>query len=159
MQFCRQVLGVQKSTKKNGVLLELVRVPLVLEAQRLALKNWGRIKNVEGNILVRKSHKNASQKNLEWTQTFNDQLSKHGMSFRIIEISQKKGNAFFARAKDMFHQEAFCGINAHQAKLRTYGFIKHHIGKENYLIQIRNVKLRQELTKRLTRGRHMGLPK
>ena len=167
MQFCRQVLGVQKSTTKNGVLLELGRVPLVLEAQRLALKNWGRIKNEEGNILVTKSHENASQNNLKWTQTINEVLSKHGMSFRINEISQNIGNAFFGRAKDMFHQEAFCGINAPQAKLRTYGLIKHDIGRENYLIQIRNIKVRQKLTKlrlsnhklRIEVGRHMGLQK
>ena len=44
MQFCRQILGVQKNTTTHGVLLELGRTPLILEAQRLSLKNWERIK-------------------------------------------------------------------------------------------------------------------
>ena len=50
MQFCRQILGVQKSTTTMGVLLELGRTPLMLEARRLSLKNWERIKNGDGNI-------------------------------------------------------------------------------------------------------------
>ena len=65
MQFCRQVLGVQKYTTNYGVLLELGRVPLVLEARKLSLKNWDRIRKKKGNVLVTKSYKNACLKMLD----------------------------------------------------------------------------------------------
>ena len=67
----------------------------------------------------------------------------------------------------MFIQEALCGITKPNAKLRTYGLIKHNFGREDYLVQIRNTKHRQALSKfRLSNhklmievGRHMKIPK
>ena len=107
MQFCRQVLGVQKNTTSVGVLLEIGRTPLKLEAQRLSLKNWERIKNEDANILVTTSYKNAVEKELDWNKTICDLISKHGMQYRIEEGSSGLGDAFLGKAKDMFHQEAF----------------------------------------------------
>ena len=52
MQFCRQLLGVQKNTTIAGVLLELGRTPLILEARKLSMKNWERIRNQEGNLFT-----------------------------------------------------------------------------------------------------------
>ena len=167
MQFCRQILGVQKSTTNNGVLLEIGRTPLMLEAQRLSLKNWNRIKSENGNILVTKSYQNAHTKKLDWNQKICELLSKHGMHYRIQESESDLGNAFFGKAKDVFHQEAFAQISDPNSKLRTYALIKENIGRENYLKDIRNTKHRQMLTKlRLSNhqlmieiGRHKKLPK
>ena len=168
MQFCRQVLGVQKNTTNYGVLLELGRTPLTLEAQRLSIKNWERIKSAKGNVFVCQSYQNACAKKLDWHQTINDLLSKHGMQYCVTEPAQKNvANAFIGRAKDIYHQEAFSRITDPESKLRTYGLIKHAVGREEYLIQIRNPKLRQKLTKfRLSNhklmievGRHMKLRK
>ena len=89
MQFCRQILGVQKNTTTHGVLLELGRTPLMLEAQRLSLKNWERIKDEKGNILLCQSHQNACTKNLDWYQKIKDLLSNHGMQYRLTDPSQK----------------------------------------------------------------------
>ena len=166
MQFCRQILGVQKNTTNSGVLLELGRTPLVLEAQRLSLKNWERIKNEEGNILITKSYHNAQEKKLIWNQSITNTLAAHGMQFRT-EAASNTGNAFLGRAQDIFHQEAFTQITNPDSKLRTYGMLKKTIGREEYLSKIRNTKHRQMLTKfRLSNhkllietGRHMKLPK
>ena len=89
MQFCRQILGVQKNTTTHGVLVELGRTPLMLEAQRLSLKNWERIKYEKGNILLCQSHQNACTKNLDWYQKIKDLLSNHGMQYRLTDPSQK----------------------------------------------------------------------
>ena len=168
MQFCRQVLGVQKNTTNYGVLLELGRTPLTLEAQRLSIKNWERIKGEKGNIFVCRSYQNACAKKLDWHQTIADMLSKHGMQYRVTEPAQENaGNAFIGRAKDIYCQDAFSRITDPESKLRTYGLIKHDAGREEYLVQIRNTKLRQKLTKfRLSNhklmievGRHMKLQK
>jgi len=167
MQFCRQILGVQKNTTNHGVLLELGRTPLVLQAQRLSLKNWERIKNGDGNILVTNSHRNAHEKELDWSQTICYLLSKYGMQYKITEPASNLGNAFIGRAQDIYHQEAFGQIVKPESKLRTYDLIKHNSGKEEYLDLIRNTKHRQKLTKfRLSNhklmieiGRHKNLPK
>ena len=167
MQFCRQILGVQKNTTNYGVLLEIGRTPLVLEAQRLSLKNWGRIKNGKGNTLVTKSSQNAQAKELDWNLTICNSLSKCGMQYRIEDSNYDLSNAFASRAKDMYHQEAFAQIAKPESKLRTYSLIKHSIGREEYLTQIRNTSQRQSLTKlRLSNhklmieiGRHMKLSK
>ena len=164
MQFCRQILGVQKNTTNHGVLLELGRTPLTLEAHRLSIKNWERIKTGQGNDLVCKSLLNACSKKLDWHETIKNMLSKYGMQYRATEPEQKNiANAFINRAKDIYHQESFSCIRNPASKLRTYGLLKHVVGREEYLIQIKNTKLRQKLTKfRLSNhklmievGRHM----
>jgi hypothetical protein len=167
MQFCRQLLGVQKNTTNSGVLLELGRTPLMLEARRLSLKNWDRIKNEKGNILVTKSYQNACTKELDWNETVCGILSKYGMQYRITESVSDLGNAFFGKAKDIFHQEALGQISEPKSKLRTYALIKQNIGREDYLKEIKNTKHRQMLTKlrlsnhqlMIEQGRHKKLPK
>ena len=166
MQFCRQILGVQKNTTTMGVLLELGRTPLMLEARRLSLKNWERIKNGDGNILVDCSYKNSSEKELDWNATICRLLSEHGMQYRITEETSDTGDAFLGKAKDIHYQEAFTQIQNPESKLRTYALIKTNIGREPYLKEIKNTKYRQKLTKfRLSNhrlliesGRHMKLP-
>ena len=93
-----------------------------------------------------------------------DLLSKHGMQYHAT--NPDIGNldkAYFGRAKDVYHQEAFSEINNPDSKLRTYATLKQSIGREAYLDQIRNTKRRQKLTRfRLSNhklmievGRHM----
>ena len=40
LMFCKHLLGVQKHTTTNGVLLELGRIPLSIYAKTNAVKNW-----------------------------------------------------------------------------------------------------------------------
>ena len=165
MQFCRQILGVQRNTTNSGVLLELGRTPLLLEARRLSIKNWERIKDQKGNFLVTNSYENQWEQS--WSKQIEKLLSAHGMHYKIPENASNTGNAFFGRTKDIFIQEALCGITNPDAKLRTYGLIKHKFEREEYLVQIRNTKHRQTLSKfRLSNhklmievGRHMKVPK
>ena len=167
LQFCRQILGVQKYTTNTGVLLELGRTPLILEAQKLSLKNWERLKAGKGNTLVTHSYHNACERELDWNMTICNLLCTYGMQYRITENSSNLGNAFLGKARDIYHQEAFSQINDPKSKLRTYALIKSEIGREEYLDQIRNTKHRQKLTKlRLSNhrlmietGRHTKLPK
>ena len=143
------------------------RTPLALEAQRLSIKNWERIKNENGNLFVTKSYENAYEKILDWNESIVNLVSRHGMQYKLTETATNICNAVFGKAKDVFHQEAFYGIEQAGAKLRTYSLIKHKIGREDYLEQIKNTKHRQQLTKfrlsnhklRIEVGRHMNLPK
>ena len=165
MQFCRQILGVQKNTTNNGVLLEIGRTPLMLEAQRLSVKNWERIKNGDGNSLVTYSYQNACNKELDWIRTVHTLLARNGLQYRISDGSSDVCNALLGKTKDIFHQEAFAQVADPKSKLRTYGLIKENIGREDYLNQIRNTKHRQMLTKlrlsnhklMIEKGRHLKL--
>ena len=166
MQFCRQLLGVQKNTTNIGVLLELGRTPLVLDAQKAAIKNWERIKNSKANHLVIKSYENACTESLDWINNIQNLLGRNGMRNLFIENTPKNVHSkFYNRAKDIYHQESFSTILDVASKLRTYGLMKYKIGREDYLTEIRNTKLRSKLSKfRLSNhklmieiGRHMKL--
>ena len=58
--FCKQLLGVQKQTSNNGVLLELGLSPPIILGQKNAIKNWVRIaNNIKCNNLVLSSYENS----------------------------------------------------------------------------------------------------
>ena len=46
------ILGVQKQTTNHGVLLELGRTPLYIQAAKQAIKNWERIRISKANPLL-----------------------------------------------------------------------------------------------------------
>ena len=119
MQFCRQILGVQKTTTNVGVLLELGRTPLSLEAQKLSLKNWGRIKNKKGNILVTKSHQNACDQKLDWNETIASLLSKYDLRNLLTEPKPNIGQIFLSKARHEYQQQALTQIARPDSKLRT----------------------------------------
>ena len=163
MQFCRQILGVQKTTTNVGVLLELGRTPLSLEAQKLSLKNWGRIKNKKGNILVTKSQQNACDQKLDWNETIASLLSKYDLRNLLTEPKPNIGQIFLSKARDEYQQQALTQIARPDSKLRTYALLKSSVEREDYLVNIRNTRLRQTLTKfrlsnhklMIERGRHL----
>ena len=64
--MCKQILGVQKQTTNIGVLLELGRVPMGIYAAKSAIKNWGRIRKGQGNVLLLASYRDAMESNLPW---------------------------------------------------------------------------------------------
>ena len=63
---------------------------------------------------------------------------------------------------EIFHQNAIQIINNPESKLRTYGLFKTEVGCEKYLSEIKNLALRQALTKfrlsnhvlNIEKGRH-----
>ena len=61
----KQLLGVQKNTTNIGVLLELGRTPLVLDAHKANINNWERIRNLRADQLVIASYKNALVESLD----------------------------------------------------------------------------------------------
>ena len=76
MGMLKQILGVQKQTTNVGVLLELGRVPIILEAKKFAIKNWERIKKGEGNFLLNASYQSAMQGSLPWIDRIKIRLRK-----------------------------------------------------------------------------------
>ena len=54
--FFKEILGVGKQTTNIGVLLELGRYPLHINAIKLSVKNWERIKKGNANNLLLASY-------------------------------------------------------------------------------------------------------
>ena len=75
-------------------------------------------------------------------------------------------NQIFKRLRDIFYQRSFAAIKEQKNKLRTYGLFKTDLGIENYLIVIKNLNLRTQMSRfRLSNhtlaietGRHKRIP-
>ena len=168
MKFYKDLLGVQKQTTNNGVMLELGQVPLNLQANKNAIKNWSRITNdPKCNKLVTSSYDNGISNNLSWTKIIKDTFAQIGMLSSFFNKDGRAHEVAFQRMRDIFHQNSFAEIQKQSSKLRTYSLFKTQIGFENYLSEIQNVQSRTSLTKlRLSNhslmietGRHQHIEK
>ena len=168
MSFCKQLLGVQKQTTNNGVLLELGLVPLMILAQKKAVKNWLRIASGENcNPLVIESYQNAFSQNLSWPENIENLISGIGLRQSFLDADSDIHEQVCQRQRDVFHQNAFIDIKREDSKLRTYGKFKTEPGFEKYLDNIQCVKERIALTKlrlsnhvlMIEKGRHLNVDK
>ena len=172
LMFCKHLLGVQKYTTTDGVLLELGRFPLVLHAQKAAIKNWERIRNGKANPFVTASLNNAENESLDWVYKIRLCLERNGMLNTFINRNTTGGTPpvhekLFTRLVDIFNQTALSNIASPDSKLRTYNLFKKELGFEPYITCIKNVNHRKALSKfRLSNhqlmievGRHKKIPK
>ena len=166
--FCKQLLGVQKQASNIGVLLELGQTPLMILAQKNAIKNWVRIATkIKCNQLVLSSYDTSVLENLTWSSNIQNKLSSIGL--RELFLSNHKDSHLKAtqRMTDIFHQESFSDIIRSDSRLRTYGILKTEPGFENYLSEIQSIKERTALTKlrlsnhalMIEKGRHQKIDK
>ena len=148
--FCKHILGVNKQTTSYGVWLELGKTPLMIFAQKAAIKNWVRIRRGDANHYLKLSYKNAQEDSLEWLSRIDLTLSAIGMGdiFRNdLGINTRTIPGIVSqRLTDIFHQEAFSTISNETSKLRTYSMVKSMSGVENYLSNVTNLKHRKSLS-------------
>ena len=165
IKFCKDLLGVQKQTTNVGVLLELGRVPIMIQGKKNCIKNWKRI-HVDGkaNVLVLLSHLESIENKMRWPESVTACLNNMGVG--VGNISNETVNKLAGqRMNDIFHQESFAEIKREGSKLRTYAKIKYEQGMETYLKQVSNVGRRIYLCKMrlsnhklmIEKGRHTGL--
>ena len=167
MMICKQILGVQKQTTNVGVLLEIGRIPLSIWAAKFSVKNWERIRLGEGNEILLNIYKEGDHC---WDLSIKSLLETNGMlNFHVDNPIAEYPFVFkklYQRLYDNFHESSFGAIRENSSKLRTYALFKTEPGIEKYLIEIKNVSVRQKVTKfRLSNhrlaietGRHDGLP-
>ena len=169
MSMMKQILGVQKQTTNIGVLLELGKTPISIEAKKLSIKNWERIKKGNANALLLASYQDAMQEDLPWISQIKSTLERNGFLSLYLDDHSDKPHFVFKklaeRLNDIFHQEAFESISNESSKLRTYSLFKKDKRFEPYLCEIKNINVRKLVTKfRLSNhrlmievGRHQGL--
>ena len=168
MSILKQILGVQKQTTNDGVLLELGLTPLSFDVKKFAVKNWERMIRGNGNAPLLSSLKESLELDLPWTSLIKYNLEKIGfLSFFTGDHISKAPFVFkrmHQRLCDIYHQETFAKIQSEKSKLRTYAIFKKEPGYEKYLTQIKNITIRKNVTKfRLSNhklmievGRHHG---
>ena len=175
LMCCKHLLGVHKNTTTDGVLLELGRLPLLLFAQKAAIKNWERIRKNKCNTLLYLSYKCAvkdfAENSCMWLSNIKMNLEHNGMLIHYLNQYENKPlfiyKKIFQTLSDQFHQNALQSINNEGSKLRTYALFKTKIGFEGYLSGIKEYKIRTQVSKlRLSdhsllieTGRHKKLPK
>ena len=169
MKVFKQILGVHKQTTNSGVLLELGRATLELECIKFSTKNWERNRKGMGNAILIDTFKDATKEDLPWLRGILSNLEKNNLTYfysnqfpkRYPFIYKKLHTAMLNR----FQDETLTTIKSN--KLRSYALFKTELGKEIYLKEIRNVKIRTQLTKfrlsdhhlMIDKGRHKGLDK
>ena len=148
--FCKHLLGVSKQTTNYGVWLELGRTPLMIFAQKAAVKNWERIRRGDANFYLKLSYKNAQEDSLVWLSRIESILSENGLNCLFMEDEGRNtrnvSSILTLRLTDRFHQEAFSTISNENSKLRTYGLVKSLVGTEKYLTSVSNLKHRKSLS-------------
>ena len=166
MMICKQILGVQKQTTNAGVLLEIGRIPLSLWAAKFSVKNWERIRLGIGNEILITGYKEGDK---SWDRSIKTLLESNGMLnfYNDNPLSEFPFifKRLFQRLNDNFYDRTFGEIQDSGSKLRTYALFKKEPGLENYLTELKNVSVRQQVTKfRLSNhrlaietGRHDGL--
>ena len=159
MKFCKDLLGVQKQTTNAGVLLELGKTPLCIQAKKLCIKNWERIVvHKKANLVLEISYEWAEITNVSWALKVKNYLEKIGFldNFLTKQPQNLVHKKVLCRELDMFHQSEFYNIEQETAKLRTYSTIKTNIGMEEYLTNIYNITDRISMSKfRLSNHRLM----
>ena len=149
--FNKQILGVHKKTTTIGVLLELGKTPIHLEAVKFAIKNWERIKQNSGNELLCLSYQDAIKHSLMCVTSIRELLNKNGMLTFFMEIPPS--NKYFIHKRlyqvlvDNFHQNALCEIQRVDSKLHYYSKFKTVCGTEQYMNKVNNMQHRIALSR------------
>ena len=166
MSFCKQLLGVQKQSMNDGVLLETGQIPMMILAKKRAVKNWARMAiNTNCSVVLRDSYQSSLDGNLVWTENMKTMLSEIGMMQVFTSQDPNAHLKAFQRLKDIYHQTTFERIKSGDSRLRTYGLFKTTPGFENYLDEIPCIKERTALTKlrlsnhklMIEKGRHSSI--
>ena len=148
MSFCKQLLGVQKQSMNDGVLLELGQFPLLILAKKRAVKNWVRMATGAGcSDVLCGSYQFSVGGGLQWIDSMKTMLSEIGLMQSFESKDPDTHLRAFQRLKDIYHQTALEKIKSGDSRLRTYALFKIAPGFETYLDEISCVKERTALTK------------
>ena len=138
ISICKQLIGVHKSTTNIGVLLEVGRVPLTLYARKLAIKNWERIRRNKANSLIIESYKESLKEKLPWVIHIKKLLEENGILTFFINPYEDK---------PCFVNKRIFQTLMHFIKMRWSATFKNNIGFEKYLSEIKNPKIRIQISK------------
>ena len=175
MSFCKQLLGLRKQTHTDGVLRELGMLPISFYAIKMAVKNWERIHQKEGNILLIASHIDALSKDLPWETSIKNTFAENGLLETYLskitgnseeESGTLAANILFKRLADQYNQTSMENIRT-STKMKVLSLLKNSMGRETYLQDITNPRHRQAMSRlrlsghnlEIERGRYTKTPR
>ena len=160
MSYCKFVLGVNKRATHDGVLGELGRFPLYINAIDRSIRFFARVKSAENdsllNVAYRESmmlHNNGS---ITWFSNIVRVFKRTNSLNYLIRVNAENVNSFCkeitSQLKDRFSNSWKRSItqvkrNGVNPKLRTYATFKNDISRESYLKNIKDFDLRAALAK------------
>ena len=157
LQFIKMILGVHKNASTLAVLGETGRYPLLVRQKIRVLKYWCKIvsKHVSTNSTLGQlynilcSLSNAGF--TTWASYVENMLTEAGLYDVWLEqtCNQKIVNTFKTKVYTSFENEWRTNITNVELypKLRTYCTFKHVFSMEQYLLCIKDFKIRKLLTK------------
>ena len=92
IKLCKHLLGVKRSVSNNACRCELGRLQLYITGFKSTVKNWIRILKNDSNSLLRSVYNSNIIMNLNWTTTFSNILSKHGLGYLWLLPSNNINN-------------------------------------------------------------------
>ena len=158
MSMCKQILGVKKFTNNIKVLSELGRTLLKIDIETKMFKFFQRFPFIETKRYLFKAFKEEEFDTKGWVQNLKSLLDTLGLGnlrqdiYKIIngiipkEVYMRKHEFFKKRATDLYLQIFYNYID----NTENRGFftcVKDKHEKERYLLRLRNMKIRNALSK------------
>ena len=143
LEFCKNILGVNRSCPNIACRAELGRYPLLLDIQKRAAKFWNHLQISKPD----RHHHTAAQLRDGHPERdpFNYLVQKHGLSKKDLSIASKLKQL----KESCIENYTNCWKNQmkESSKLNVYRTLKKDCKLAPYLIQIKNYKQRILLTK------------
>ena len=160
MSFCKFVLGVGKNATHNGIIGELGRFPLYIEATVRLLKYFVRVKSAPNNSLLNVSYRESVRLHntggITWFSNVIRVLKRTNTLNLLLELNDRNVDKHCEhireKLKERFNKKWKADMTTQRRdesnpKLRTYAKFKNNIEPEKYLKVIKDPDLRRALVK------------
>lgn len=172
-KFCRNILGVKRSTNLSALYSELGRKPLIILRQIRMIKYWLKLRNTEDillksvyNLLVTDVNNGYIYNGLNWAFHIKNILDRHGLSnlWNLHPTINISFQSIKKRIFDQYNQTLTMEINESN-RLRLYNKFKLTNEYEKYLDVVKNPKFLLTLSRfrlsshqlEIETGRYIGL--
>ena len=145
--FCKNVLGVRKSTCNSLVYFELGRFPLYITRKLRILKYWMKLKNSD-NCILRSCLEDREILNDSWINDVRMELNHLGLGYIFNEntIDKFTLKLLEQRFYDLYKQEMFSAIRR-STRGEYYQYIADNFGLQFYLSKSMNETHRKIITR------------
>ena len=147
MSFCKNTLGVKKSTCNSLVYYELGRFPLHITRKLRILKYWIKLKNSD-NCILRSCLEDRENINDTWINQIQTELNNLGLGYIFNESSIDKVTQKILEQRffDLHRQEMFSAI-CRSSRGEYYQYIADNFGLQYYLSKAISEIYRKSITR------------
>ena len=132
VMFCKNILGVKKSTCNNLIYFELGRLPLIFLRKIKIFKYWMKVKN-SSNCILKACYDEMIENNDSWITNIRSELEKIGMGNLFnSNIGKTEIKLIETRMKDIFVQSLRSDISR-SPKVSFYQYIVDNFALQTYL--------------------------